>query len=253
MTLDEKLNLAEEKIKRADDYREIFNLISLQTMYIRVQKQKDAFENCWSKREDISYGAAKGRQDAIDFFLNESARAREYKQIIAHKYHGVEITPENNGIGDLDSIGAASPYIIIAGDRKTAQGVWFTPEVKSELGNDGQLRARYIQQKIGVDLINEDDETTGEARWKIWHYNIYPDFTCELSNEIFDDSRYTGRTFDVEDGPKGPGGPEPGEGMDHGRDGGRMAPYSPTKVPYFNPPIPTPYETWNEDETLPMG
>lgn len=255
MTLEEKLELAEKKSQSAEDYRDIFNLISAQTYFLRVQQQRAAFENLWSKRDDISFGTARGRAAVIEFFIEEPARRKAEKLEIASKLYGIEISPENDGVGDLESRAAASPFIIVAADRKTAQGIWFTPCVKSEIGPDGTLNAKYIQEKIGVDLINEDGD------WKIWHYNIYPDFTCELPNQIFDDSRYTGRTFDVDFGPpsedgdpahyEGPERPA-GEGQPP-NDLVRMAPYSPTKVPHWNPPLFIPYHTWTEAETLPMG
>lgn len=244
MTVTEKLDLAERLTHHANDYREIYNTISAQMYYLQVQQHRELVEHCWSDRDDVSFGPAKGREAVLDFLIRQSDARKREKLELAHKYRGVEMTEDNFGVGDLESRLAANPYIVIAADRKTAQGVWFSPAVKAEIGEDGELHGTYLQERIGVDFIREN------GQWRIWHYNVYPDFTTELPNETFDDSRYEGRTFDEEGAPnedhtnKRPEGPK--------EDGNRPMPYCAESIPVWKPPLPEEYSTWTASEDMPI-
>ncbi len=244
MTVEEKLDLAERLTRQANDYREIYNTISAQMYYLQVQQHQAVIDHCWSAREDVSFGPAQGREAVLDFLIRESDQKKQQKLELAHKYHGVEITPAHLGVGDLESRIAANPYIVIAADRKTAQGVWFSPAVKAEIGEDGELHGAYLQERIGVDFVLEHDQ------WRIWHYNVYPDFTAALPDYTFDDSRYEGRTFDEAGAPneehtnKRPEGPPD--------DGNRPMPYCAESIPVWKPPLPTEYSTWTPAEDMPI-
>lgn len=244
MTVTEKLELAERLTHQANDYRDIYNTISAQMYYLQVQQHRELVEHCWSDRDDVSFGPAKGQEAVLDFLIRQSdARKRENLEL-AHKYHGVEMTEDNLGVGDLESRLAANPYIVIAADRKTAQGVWFSPAVKAEIGEDGELHGVYMQERISVDFIRENDQ------WRIWHYNVYPDFTTALPDETFDDSRYEGRTFDEEGAPNEDHTNKMPEGSKV--DGNRPMPYCAESIPVWKPPLPEEYSTWTEFEDMPI-
>lgn len=244
MTVEEKLNLAERLIQQTDDYREIYNTVSAQMYYLQVQKHEEILDLFWSRREDISFGPAEGRESVYDFFVREPEEKKKQKLAWANQFHGVAVCEENLGVGDLESRLAANPYIVIADDGLTAKGVWFSPAVKAEIGPDGELHGQYKQERIGVDFIKEG------GQWKIWHYNVYPDFTVGLPEYTFDDSRYEGRTFDGDGQPNEDHKnvvPEDGQPS-----GGRPMPYCAKSIPAFKPPLPGPYKTWTPAEDLPI-
>ena len=114
MTVTEKLDLAERLTHHANDYREIYNTISAQMYYLQVQQHRELVEHCWSDRDDVSFGPAKGREAVLDFLIRQSDARKREKLELAHKYHGVEMTEDNFGVGDLESRLAANPYIVIA-------------------------------------------------------------------------------------------------------------------------------------------
>jgi hypothetical protein len=63
-----------------------------------------------------------------------------------------------------------SPIIVIADDRKTAKGVWYTP------GMVGGYRAgSWLWERYGVDFVHEN------GNWKIWHLHVYTDFGAQAS------------------------------------------------------------------------
>ena len=85
-------------------------------------------------------------------------------------------TPEYDGVGDMVAKASASPYIIIAGDGRSAHGVWFVPGLCCELGKDGKVKANYFQEKNALDLVKESDG------WKILRvtYDQLDDYeTCK--------------------------------------------------------------------------
>lgn len=242
MTVEEKLALAEKLTRQARDYREIYNTISAQMYYLQVQRQADILNLFWSQREDISFGPAKGRDAVYDFFVAESTKRKQEKLKIANEKYGIEIKEENMGVGDLESRLAANPYIVIAEDGQTAKGVWFSPAVKAEIGPDGELHGKYMQERIGVDFIREGE------RWTIWHYNVYPDFTTPIPDDTFDDSRYQGRTFEDDGTPN----EEHTNFKGNERPAGMPMPYCAKSIPSWKPPLPTAYAAWTPDEDMPI-
>lgn len=242
MTVEEKLALAEKLTQQARDYREIYNTISGQMYFLQVQQQEEILNQFWSQREDISFGPAKGRDAVYRFFVAESTDNKKAKLKIANEKHSIEIKEENMGVGDLESRLATTPYIVIAEDRQTAKGLWFSPAVKAEIGPDGELHGKYMQERIGVDFIRE------AGSWKIWHYNVYPDFTTPIPDDTFDDSRYQGRTFDDDGTPN----EERTNFKGNERPAGRPMPYCAKSIPIWKPPLPKEYAAWTPDEDMPI-
>lgn len=230
LTLEEKIALADKKAQRAEDYAEIQNAVAGHMYCYRAQNQFYDIENYWSKRDDISYGGVRGREAAIEFYCNGNQRMRDAKLRLVNKYYPeVEICPENDGVGDMVAKAATTPYIIIAGDGQTAQGIWFSPGICCEVGPDCKPKATYVQEKVAIDFVKED------GSWKILHLNLYMDFQSSVPNYVLDDSLYKGRTFSF-----------PTEDEKKEQPMKLKPPYSVTKVAKFNPPLPQKYETWDD-------
>jgi len=76
-----------------------------------------------------------------------------------------------------------TPVIEVAGDGKSARGIWFSPGVvmnytgqKDKDGND-LAQGTWFWEKYGIDFVKEDGE------WKIWHLQTYYDFTPPVGSE----------------------------------------------------------------------
>jgi hypothetical protein len=78
-------------------------------------------------------------------------------------------------IGQLHTHSMLTPVIEIAGDGKTARGVWdsYQPGINnaSDAGNIAWV-------KYGVDFIKED------GTWKIWHMQIFPMFSTPWEKPV---------------------------------------------------------------------
>jgi hypothetical protein len=83
----------------------------------------------------------------------------------------IKNVPENLGIGfNYEMNFLTTPVIEIAGDGKTAKGLWYSPGVNmvGSVMEEGKtsMRGEWRMTKYGVDFVKED---TG---WKIWHISI---------------------------------------------------------------------------------
>ena len=57
-----------------------------------------------------------------------------------------------------------TPYIEVAGDGKTAKGVWISPGIiTGKVGATGTLKAIWAWGSMGVDFVKED------GQWRFCH------------------------------------------------------------------------------------
>lgn len=223
MTLEETADLALRQAQRAKDYTDILNVFSAHLYCYRAQKQSYEMEHYWARRrDDLVYANAQGRKAVMDFYCGHNAVMRAEKRKIASAYYPeISDTDSFDGVGDMVAKAAASPYIMIAEDGLSAHGIWFVPGFCCELGKDGAIQANYFQEKNAVDLVKEDDG------WKILRLNILVDFQTPCPHIRFSPEQY--RFHYPAAAPNA-----------------YSAPYAATTVAHFCPPLPEPYETWEE-------
>jgi hypothetical protein len=80
------------------------------------------------------------------------------------------VDPAVAHLGSLHLHTLTTPVIEVAGDAKTAQGVWLSPGCETGREN-GDVTAFWTWIKIAGDFVKED------GQWKIWHYHRYDIFT----------------------------------------------------------------------------
>jgi hypothetical protein len=109
--------------------------------------------------------------------------------------------------GKFESNLIGSPAIEVAGDGKTAKGVWVSLQsIGKTHDNQDKPQAMWIWWKIGADFVKEDGE------WKVWHYMKNPVYATSYDKSWMDNAiaKATGSGF-------GPGaGPVPGAGANPG-------------------------------------
>ena len=133
------------------------------------------------------------------------------------------------GVMQIDTL--TTPIIQVAGDGKTAKGVWISPGLDSTVA-DGKPSAKWAWTKYGADFVKED------GAWKIWHLHIYGIFDTDYHRSWAEgtpvkyDASYTGAV---------------GHPMHNDRPPTSSWAFSADTVfPDDQPSIPQPYETFNE-------
>lgn len=233
------------EIQRALAYGEIQNVMAAHTYCYEAQKQAYEIETFWSKRDDISYGPQHvGREAVINYFVktNDAAHKAKLKRMSELFPNEVKNVPENEGIGDMVIHLATTPYIEVAGDCKTAKGLWYVPSINVEIDQNGEPVPVTIWEKCDVDFIKED------GKWKIWHFTQWVQFAAPLDKSLVDGSFQLSRPFF---------NPQPLEGQQADRQPAQQPnntdqarnkdqAYSTKRVADWRPELPKPYDTWDD-------
>lgn len=152
-TLEERIKFLEKEVQRLHDIQEIQNLVGKyevlhtpktfgQTMYLFALKQPDV------SAEIADWGVYIGAEQIKVL----------YGMVHSEKLEGTMFEHQ-----------LTTPMIEVAGDGKTAKGVWFSPGHETH-EVDGKMQAFWCYGKYGADFIKEDGE------WKIWHWHWYDTF-----------------------------------------------------------------------------
>lgn len=153
---------AQRAALRAADIADINNLMSLHSWYHAAMQNDVELEKIWSKRDDVIWAQQTG-------YYKGMASIR--------KYYGQKATPDTTEGGFVWHT-ITSPVVVVADDRQTAKGVWYTPGVGGKLERDGRGNAGWMWEKYGVDFVREQGE------WKIWHMKVYTDFSVPVGGRM---------------------------------------------------------------------
>lgn len=226
-----RLDDAQQQCRRAEDYRQVMNLLSAHVHCSLNQEYRWELDNYWSSRDDIAYAnsdiAYIGRKAVYTYY----AERAEKRAAAANRSDGK--TP---GYRQMNLIG--TPYVEIAGDGETAIGIWMSHSWNAST-ESGEASYQGVLGRYSGEFIKEN------GVWKIWRRRFYADL---VSDEGFAPS-------DVSSADAG-NGCDP----DHLQKGCVTSPvgvelkavnnsYTPTSVPSGVPGLPLPYETWSEDQS----
>jgi hypothetical protein len=215
------------RLQKALDIAEIQNLMSLHAWYHAVSMNDVELEKIWSKRDDIVWGQNSG------YWVGRDAIVEYYGRHVERK--------DTKGMFVWHTI--TTPVIEVAGDRKTAKGVWYTPGV---VGGFDINSFNWMFERYGVDFVFED------GAWKVWHMVVYTDAAWPLNGTISADGMAFGPPPPASD--EGTGGETIGaEAAKAPAPGGKPTVQkviykgvSPTTEQVLVPRPPEPYETWED-------
>lgn len=147
---------------------------------------------------------------------NQANRENRLKQL-SEAFPDIEFTEANLGAGHEWAMHTnTTPVIEVAGDGKTAKGLWYSPGMglmARVSGAGASTGGVFFWEKYGGDFILED------GQWKIWHLQMAYDFTPGLPTE-WTQNLTIGEVAagGQQGGPGGggPGGPPPGDGGGQG-------------------------------------
>ena len=213
----------EERVQRVEDILEIQNLMGTYPYYGMAGLHWERNENMWAKKAPGGVKINLGEQgywegpDALQKVGLLPKGPEDYeKRVIPPGMMAFHIP--------------VCPVIQVAGDGKTAKGVWFglgllaMKDRKTE-----EPTGAWEWDKYGIDFIKED------GKWKVWHQHIYR----VLHGWKVDDKWTAQFTREEPDLSERNMAPPTGPAYDDN-------PYTPDTVQQFIPKLPEPYETWDD-------
>lgn len=176
----------EELIRRVWDVEEIKKLIHKRVIYIANEMRKEELENLWVQepehKKSASFGRNTGYYVGMDsIYQYYVTHHMEERAKLLEKMHAadssIEETTENLHLGCLASHPVSTGLVELAGDGKTAKGMWYSIAQETEPNLDGTAKALWMPEKIAVDFVKEGDS------WKIWHIVIATDLVSEAGED----------------------------------------------------------------------
>lgn len=239
MTVEERLNKLELENDRLRAVVECQNLISTYVYYHAANMNDECVELFAKSMPDTAVdiphiGVFEGGIDAI---------RRCYSVA-----HNMGATCEDDWKGMMMVRPLTTPLIQVAGDCKTAQGVWISPGVSTGGDEEHGYTANWAWLKYGCDFIREEDG------WKIWHLRVFGIFMTpfdkswvESAQEVPDPEEAEEREKMMEERRK----KMPAEALPDRTNDHYDWTYAPDRVyPRDMPTPPVPYETWDDAQSM---
>jgi hypothetical protein len=205
--------------------------------------------------------------------VNQDNKVKEL-EAVSKLYPEIKNVKENLGAGHEYAMHTNTTAVIeIAGDGKTAKGIWYSPGIGLSAhinGTDVSYGGTFFWEKYGADFIKEN------GIWKIWHcqmwYDWTPSFPTSMTASIGAGSGgapaggQAQGAPGVQGAPGGQGGDQAGKGAVEAGEkvqgkaeaatakpgdmtsnpNNHYEPYSAKRVPTIAPRFPEPYYTFSE-------
>ena len=160
--LEARLEQAKRRIMKAEAYREIMNLMSAHVHCCLNQDYEEELEKYWSKREDIVYAngdlAYVGQQAVRRYYVEASKkRSEQARQQLSAMGKPVPEGDKTPGYKNMNLIG--TPYIEIAEDGLTAQGIWMAHSFMGCIGEDGNLKTQGVLSRYSGEFMENLAQT----------------------------------------------------------------------------------------------
>lgn len=167
----------EQLTQRWEDQRAIKNLMGKYANIVLLNREEEVFSRFWSGNEPtlaFNDGVYRGVEAVKAYYDACRGRNALVASVLQKKFPerlGGMTEEEIYGIGPFKVMPMYCPIIEMAGDGKTAKGLWYCQGAKNDVESCGP-RARWTLGWFAVDFIREDDG------WKIWHMQYVNDVDC---------------------------------------------------------------------------
>ena len=173
------------KVDRVYEMWQVQNTFSKHAYYHGAGKHCEELADIWVKEDGEFAPTAKwtnpqGIQESIalikkNYCTNLTESKKKLLAELSKIYPELKNVPENLGAGyEWAMHTQTTPIIEIAGDGKTAKGLWYSPGIREsvQIIDDNAVTAGgWFWEKYGVDFVKED------GKWKIWHIQMCYDNT----------------------------------------------------------------------------
>lgn len=184
---EEKQFTDDELIVRVMDKEEIKKVLARRAFYYANNQHRRELDELWVKTPEYKASASYGRNwgyyvgmDSIEKYYVRDHEAKQYAALEAiHKNNpAVAVESTNLGYGCTAFHTVTTPMLYIAGDGKTARGLWYLAGQETLMQADGTAKAYHTMDNMGVELVKENGE------WKIWHLVVCNDFIVEAGTDF---------------------------------------------------------------------
>jgi outer membrane murein-binding lipoprotein Lpp len=177
------LETAQAQAQLARDVQQIQNLMSRRAFYHSAGRNDLEFELYAKSVPDISWGQNQGFQVGAEtikkFYVDENIANRKAELARMSKlYPQLKNDDANMGAGSFVIHSLTTPIIEVAGDGKTAKGVWYTPGALAMTDAKGKFFGNWLWERYAVDFIKED------GQWRFWHILVLTDFMSGMGKDI---------------------------------------------------------------------
>ena len=176
----------DELIDRVWDREEIQKLVAKRVFLSANEERRREINDLWvseeKNRRTASYGKNWGYYVGMDnivkyYVVGHHDKLMENLHLCAQADPGISDAPENCGFGYMSVRPVTTPLIEIAGDGKTAKGLWYVIGQETSRKPDGSGDPMWLSEKLGIDFIREADG------WKIWHLVEIRDICCRAGED----------------------------------------------------------------------
>jgi len=145
-----------EKVQQTLDVQEIRNVADMHEYYHNALMHQAELDNIWAhSRSDVTW-------------TNNTDKYIGWKSLDKFYVDGLK---QMTAAGALWYHMLTTPVIVVAGDGKTAKGIFMSfGNVSGKMGPNGKPAAQWTEEKYGIDFIKEN------GHWKIWHLRTYVEF-----------------------------------------------------------------------------
>ena len=240
--LEKKVEQLNKMVQRTQDVQEIQNVMSRHCFLHSQGKNHQQVMEIWAlSMPDVSWNNHNqyimvGPEDILRHYNDPSEKdKRNMLGRMTKLFPDIPQELENYQAGSLNMHTNCTPFIIVAGDGKTAKGTWDSPGYWTGLAGN-KMQAAWEWVRYAVDFIKID------GKWKIWHFNSFSQFITP-----YEESWVTNAlTPKIAEGPQAP---------EHEVEQKKISvlrhrSYNPKELcgpltPNY-PPQPVPYETFSE-------
>jgi hypothetical protein len=234
---EERERTLSERIARAVAAIECEKLMGLHCYWHAAGIHREEIEQYWTRDEALTWAHNFGQMKGIENYTAcyadaQEANAKAYYALLEPIYPELRDVADRRALVEEAMHLLTSPIIEVAGDGRTAKGLWYTPGCIFSTLTPGRTReGTWIWERYGADFVLED------GRWVYRNLKV----CCDIAGPMDE------RGWALAEGPAGP----PPE--DDGSDASPMSVSVPeplhynlssTQLPQDRPKIPVAHETF---------
>ena len=152
----------DELIRRVTDIEEVKKLANKRVYYMINEWREKELDELWVSESEHTKTASFGKNTG--YYVGLDSIRKWY-------------TAGQGGVGTLYQHPISTGLVELAGDGKTAKGLWYSIGNEAMAQADGTARVQWMLGKVAADFIREEDG------WKIWHLVISTDVDCQAGHD----------------------------------------------------------------------